>query len=210
VSTPTTESEILRAGLSRGEAGFTLIELLLGLFLALCLALGVAPVWVSFQSLGVRESDETIWTLQGRVAIARLEKDLRLAGADHCPFATGASVLDATPTRVVFLTRELDSTAPVLVEWELVNGSLMRRWGPCPGSRPSVFIHSLYSDNKTMLEGADPARSAFSYTVAGKRVAAPISATDLLLVDSVDLVLNARPLAGGGAPSVKTSALVGR
>ena len=56
---------------AKTEPGFSLIEILLGLSLALCLALGVAPLWTSFQALGVREGDETIWALQGRVAAAR-------------------------------------------------------------------------------------------------------------------------------------------
>ena len=54
------------------ESGFSLIEVLLGLALSLCLALGLAPVWVSFQSLGVKEGDQTVWVLQGKVAAARL------------------------------------------------------------------------------------------------------------------------------------------
>jgi Tfp pilus assembly protein PilW len=174
-----------------GNAGFSLIELLLGLSLALCLALGVAPVWVSFQSIGVREGDETIWALQGRVAVARFERDLRLIGLQRCPFATAAAVLQATSSQMVLLVSTSDSTPPLLVEWELVNGALMRRWGACPAIRPSVFNHSLYADSKTMLENVDTARSALSYVVADCAAVAPVAAADLPLVDVVAIDLSA-------------------
>jgi prepilin-type N-terminal cleavage/methylation domain-containing protein len=171
------------------DAGFTLIELLIGLSLALCLALGVAPLWVSSQSVGVREADETVWTLQGRVAGARLERDLRVAGSQGSSFPVSGAVLQATSTQVVFLFAALGEASPTLVEWELVGGTLMRRWGPCPATRPNTFNHSLYSDNKTMLENLDTSRSTFSYWVAGLAVAPPVTTTDVPLVDGVRLEL---------------------
>lgn len=195
---------------ARGERGFSLIEILLGLSLALCLALGVAPVWVSFQSLGVREGDETIWALQGRVAGARLERDLRLVGLQHCPFATGAVVLQATVSQVVLLVSNPESAAPLLVEWEITGGSLMRRWGPCPATLPSTFSHSLYSDNKTMLENLDTSQSGFSYRVAGRSVACPVSTADLPLVDGLMVELAPGSTGGSGEDAVKVSGQVGR
>lgn len=193
-----------------GEAGFSLIEILLGLSLALCLALGVAPLWVSSQSLGVREGDETIWVLQARVAVARFEKDLRLAGAQNCPFATGAAVLQATPSQVVLLVPASGSTAPLLVEWERVNGSLMRRWGACPAGLPSTFNHALYADNKTMLENVDTTQSRFTYLVAGCATAAPLSGTDLPLVDAIAVDLWAGGQQAAPAAHVVASGPVGR
>ena len=181
----------------------------MGLSLALCLALGLAPVWVSFQSLGVSEGDATVWALQGRVAAARLEKDVRLAGFQTCPFPTGATVLQATASQVVLLVTTPGSAAPILVEWELVNGSLMRRWGACPAIRPSTFAHSLYPDSKTMLENVDTARSGFSYLVAG-RDAGTVQAADLSLVDHVSLRVVERGEGAPGTTSVAVSALVGR
>jgi len=212
VSISTSDPMPARLSHSRGigEAGFSLIELLLGLSLALCLALAVAPVWVSSQSLGVREGDETIWFLQARVAGARFERDLRLAGPQRCPFATGATVLQATPSQVVLLVATSDSTAPRLVEWELVNGSLMRRWGVCPAGRPSTFSHSLYADNKTMLENADTARSTFSYLVAGCAAPLPLPAADLPLVDAITVELTARPDGAAPLAHVSASGAVGR
>jgi type II secretory pathway component PulJ len=172
-----------------GQGGFSLIELLLGLSLALCLALGVAPIWISFQSLGAREGDETIWTLQARLAGARFERDLRLAGLRYCPFATAATVLQATTSQVVLVVTASDSTAPIVVEWELVGGSLMRRWGPCPAACPSTFSHSIYSDSKTMVEDVDTARSIFSFQVAGRAATAPVAAGDLPLVDVIAIAV---------------------
>ena len=192
------------------EAAFSLIELLLGLTLALCLALGVAPLWVSSQSLAVREGDETIWALQAQVAGARFERDLRLTGFQDCPFATGATVLQATPLQVVLLVKTSGSTGPLLVEWELVNGSLMRRWGACPAVRPSTFSHSLYADSKTMLENVDTARSRFSHLVANRAAAAPVSAADLPLVDAISMELTAQPGRAAAAAHVRASGRVGR
>jgi Tfp pilus assembly protein PilW len=169
----------------RAEDGFSLIELLLGLSLALCVALAVAPLWTGLQALASREGDATVWSLQGRVAGARLERDLRMSGFQACPFAAASVVLQATSSQVVLLQQAPGASAPMLVEWELTGGSLMRRWGPCPANLPTAFPHSLYTDNKTMLEDVAVAGSQFSYTLAGSETPAPVTAGDLPLVDSV-------------------------
>lgn len=195
---------------ARWQAGFSLIEILLALSLALCLALGVAPLWVSFQSLGAREGDETIWTLQGRVAGARFERDLRLSGLQGCPFATATSVLQASASQVVLLVTTSGSGAPLLVEWEIVNDSLMRRWGPCPATRPSTFSHALYSDNKTMLENVDTARSKFSYVVAGCAAEVPLPAADEPLLDSVTMELSGRQEGAAAGAVMTASGRIGR
>ncbi len=219
MSTSTTESRprgraAWHSGGQRAKeaAGFSLIELLLGLSLALCVGLGVAPVWVSSQSLAARAGDETVWMMQGRVAVARLERDLRLAGAQGCLFPAGGAVLQATSSQVVLLVGTGESSVPLLVEWEVVNGSLMRRWGTCPPGLPAVFSHLLYSDSKTMLENVDVPRSSFSYLLAGSAVTAPVSAADLLLVDTVSLQVIARTSGspGSGVVTMNASGLVGR
>ena len=192
-----------------GEDGFSLIELLLGLSLALCLALSLAPVWVSFQALGAREADDTVWALQGKVAGARLEKDLRQAGFQTCSFPAAGSVLQATDTQVVLLVASPGSQEPVLVEWELVGGSLMRRWGDCPATCPPTFAHSLYLDSKTMLENVDAGRSGFSYRVAG-REASEVAAADLGLVDGVSFRVVERGGSAAGDAGVSAYARVGR
>ena len=210
VSTCTSErTRIAVRAIASRERGFTLIEVLLGLSLALCIALGLAPVWVSFQSLGVKEGDETVWALQGRVAVARLEKDVRLSGSQSCAFPTAGTVLQATAAQVVLLVSSPGSTAPILVEWELVNGSLMRRWGACPAGRPSTFPHSLYPDSKTMLEDVDTTQSGFSYLVAG-RDAAVVAASDLPLISGVSLRIVEHGQGAGGPVSVAASAWLGR
>ena len=197
------------AAAGRGKSGFSLIELLLGLVLSLCLALGLAPVWVSFQAVASTQGDRTVWIAQARVATARLERDVRVAGFTTCPFSNSSIVLQAGSSQVVFLTRPEGSPAPVLVEWEVVNGSLMRRWGVCPALRPAAFPHSLYSDNKTMLENVNTAASSFSYRVAGRDVGLPGSA-DLSSIDEVSISVAQKAASAGGAPVVRAAALVGR
>lgn len=210
-------SKLLRPEFSRGRsaacgngAGLSVIELLIALALGLSLALGVAPLWTSFQALGGRETDKTIWALQGRVAAARLERDLRSATAEGCPFVVGGPVLQATASQVVMLVRKADSMAPILVEWELVAGSLMRRWGPCPAVRPLTYPHSLYSDSKTMLEGIASAASAFGYDAAGTRVPAPIDSHDLMLVDGISLLVASGSAVPGAGERIRIATRVGR
>lgn len=156
------------------KAGFTLIELLLGLALAACLAVVAAPVWLAFENAGVQAADDTVWLLQQRVAVSRLERDLRLARADSCPFEVAGAVLEASPSQVVVLRCSDEGGLPMVVEWEMVGSALMRRCGPCPGVRPGTWKHSVYVDHKTMLERV-PAGSGFLYRVRG---AAPVSAVD--------------------------------
>jgi hypothetical protein len=182
---------------------------LLGVALALCLALGLAPVWVSFQALGVQEGDATVWVCQGKVAAARLEKDARLAGFRTCPFAASGAVLQATSTQVVLLVGGSTGSAPILVEWEIANGALMRRWGPCPAVRPATFSHSLYIDNKTMLEEVDGAASTFSYSVAGRQ-AGVVNVSDLAFVDEVTIELARCKDGPAATASVGIGARVGR
>ena len=176
----------------RSEPGFSLIELLLGLSLTLCLALALAPVWSSAQSRGVRDSDAAIGVLEGRVVAGRIEKDLRLATAQHCPFAVAGAILDAQPAQVVFLTSDSKGQPPTIVEWEIAGSALMRRKGTCPGTKPVTFPHSLYTDHKTMLDGLRPG-GQFTYYVGGVAVTAPVPVADLPLVDKVDLKLTHVP-----------------
>jgi type II secretory pathway pseudopilin PulG len=136
--------------------GFSVIELILGLALTVCLAVAVAPLWLSLQGTGVREGDQTVRLLQARVAAARFERDLRLASAAGCPFSLSAPILEASPSQVVFVERPTAGAALILVEWEIVDGTLMRRRGACPVARPVIFSHSLFVDHKTMLEGVRP------------------------------------------------------
>jgi hypothetical protein len=143
------------------------------------------------------------------VAAARLEKDARLAGFDTCPFAAAGAVLRATSSEVVLLVGGSESSRPILVEWEIVNGTLMRRWGPCPAVRPAAFSHSLYIDSKTMLEDVDGTKSTFAYSVAG-RWAGVVDASDLALVDEVTMEVARRRDGPAAAAWVGTGARVGR
>ncbi|MBN1321826.1 MAG: hypothetical protein JXA87_13425 [Thermoleophilia bacterium] len=186
-----------------------MIELLVGLALALCLAAVAAPLWLSLESAGAREGDRTVQWLQGRVAVARLERDLRLASGDSCLFAVSGPLLEATADQVVFLGRTRPGAAPILVEWELVGGSLMRRWGDCPTARPSSYRHSLYRDHKTMLEGVRPG-SVFAYLVDGVATAGPIAQANLESVEAVVLTMRVDVEGERGSVRVATTARVGR
>ncbi len=189
--------------------GFTLVELIVGLTLAVCLAVAIAPFWTTLQRAGAEATDETVCLLQGRVAIARFERDLRLAGAGGCQFAVTWPVLEASASQLVFLERQGPGAVPLLMEWEIVCGSLMRRWGPCPSARPQTYAHSRYRDSKTMLEGVQGA-SAFGYVVRGGIVPGPVPEKDLPLIEGVVLQLKS---VGGGARrpvDLATTARVGR
>ncbi|OFW60568.1 MAG: hypothetical protein A2133_11950 [Actinobacteria bacterium RBG_16_64_13] len=136
----------------------------------------------------MRAADRTVGAVQGRVAVSRLERDLRLASAGGCPFAAAGPVLEASASQVVFLRRAATGSKPILVEWEVVGGSLMRRWGPCPDETPSTYPHSNFSDNKTMLENLGNG-SSLEYVVNGMLVSPPVAGTDLAAIDAVVLTL---------------------
>ena len=189
--------------------GFSVVELLVGLALALCLATAAAPLWLSLESAGVQEAERTVQWLQGRVALARLERDLRLASSRGCLFVVDGPVLDATASQVVFLEHSADASPPVLVEWEMTGDSLMRRWGPCPIVRPSVFGHGLFTDHKTMLERLE-GRGAFTYVVGGAETDGPIPERELTLVDAVILRMTVGDQLGQSSENLGTEARVGR
>lgn len=186
-----------------------MVELLVGLALALCLAAAAAPLWLSLERAGTQEGDRTVQWLQGRVAVARLERDLRLASAGGCLFAVSGPLLEAAADQVVFLERARPGAAPILVEWELVGGALMRRWGDCPATRPSSYRHSLFRDHKTMLEGVR-AGSAFSYVIEGVETSGPVIGAGLESVDAVILTVCADVEEERGSVRVATTARVGR
>ena len=171
--------------LRRRDRGFTVVELLVGLTLALLLALGTAPMVLSLQAVGVAEGDRTVGALQGRVAAARLERDLRLASAGDSPFCCEGPILEASASQVVFLGHAYAADSTVLIEWEVAGTSLMRRWGPCPTQRPSTFTHSLYTDSKTMVSGLAPG-ARLSYKLCGQ-LSSSVAEQDLWRVESVSL-----------------------
>lgn len=209
VSTSTSEPLVWSKAAGRHESGFTLIELVIGLALAVILALAVAPLWISLQSGSTRESDQTICLLQERVAVSRFERDLRLASAADCPFALTAPIVEATDSRVVFVTRSVTGVDPIVVEWEIVRGSLMRRWGPCPSTRMVALSGSAYRDNKTMLEGVQSG-SSFTYIVDGTSQVAPVTEAELAAIERVTLDLRAKSEGARSPVRVVSEARVGR
>jgi hypothetical protein len=203
-STSTTSRQQLR-----DSAGLGLLELLIGLTLALCLALAVAPLLTSLQKSGVEEADRTVQTLQARVAFGRFEQDMRLAGAAGSLFPTSGAVLEAGESRVVLLVRREPDSVPILVEWELTEHSLMRRWGPCPPTRPKVFGTSMFIDNKTMLEGVQGG-SRLVFLVGEEEADSPLKKAALVRVDRIALELRTSPPGQRGSIRLSTMARVGR
>jgi hypothetical protein len=167
------------------------------------------PLWVSLETVGAREGDRTVQSLQGRVAVARLERDLRLASAKGCPFTVTAPVLEASASQIVFLETPATGSSLLVFEWEIVGGALMRRWALCPAIRPAVYKHSLFRDNKTMLEGVEGG-GAFAYVVDGAVVAGPIAQSDLPRIEGVVLGLQVGDEMGKGTSEVGTTARVSR
>lgn len=188
---------------------FTAIELLLGLTLAIVVIMAVAPLWLSLEKTGVREADRVITVMQARVAIARFERDLRLASAGECPFATAEAVLAATPSQVVLLSRGADDGSLRVVEWEVVSGRLMRRWGWCPPARPVTYENGLYLDHKTMLEGVAEG-SGFSYGLSDRSEVEMVPGDELSLIRAVTLSLGSEVNSAVRRSGLSTTAPVGR
>lgn len=191
-----------------------MVELLVSIALSVTLAMALAPLWISLTSTGARTTDRTVWLVQQRVAAARLERDLRLAGGGDCLFPTTGALLEASGSQVVLLQRAADGSTPLIVEWEIVRGALMRRWGRCPHARPVAFQHSLYQDHKTMLEDVGVG-SSFTYVVRGVDQPAPVAESDLQGVETVVLHLLPGIVAGPSttgsiANDLTTYARVGR
>lgn len=206
-STSSGDRLALRAG---GRLGFTLVELLIGLTLALSLSVVTAPVWLSLERSGTRATDDTIWVLQARVAASRFERDMRLATASESPFAVSGAVLEASDSQVVFLGQQASGgSRPIVVEWEIVKGSLMRRWGPCPLYRPATYAHSVFTDNKTMLEGLSSG-SSFTYVVDGTAVAGTVAPDRLARVEAVLLHVSAVDKQGDASTDVERDAFITR
>jgi Tfp pilus assembly protein PilW len=205
----TSRGRLLRSWGPSAVTGFSLVELIVGLALAMCVAVAAAPSWLALESTGASEADRTVCLLQGRVAVARLERELRLASAAGCPFAVTGPVLEASVSQLVFLERSPGSSVPLVVEWEIAGRSLMRRWGPCPAARPLAFAHSLYRDNKTMLEGVRSG-SVFEYVVRGSVGAGPVCASDLASIEAVVVRLEAGGAGARGPVETAATARVGR
>jgi competence protein ComGC len=201
-------SSVARAS-GRRSAGFTALELLVGIALTVLLALGVAPLVLSLQAAEVQEADRTVMMMQGRVAAARLERDLRMASAFGSSFSAEGPILEATPRQVVFVGRTGGKSGLSIIEWELSGSALMRRWGPSPGARPVSFGHSLYVDHKSMVEElADDAH--LSYLVNGVVVSGKVPATDLAGVEAVVICGSGRDTRGYWPAAVFATARVGR
>ena len=190
-------------------SGLGVIEVLLGLSLALCLALAVAPLLTSLQRTGVEQADRSVQAVQARVALARFERDMRLAGGSGCPFPTSGALLEAGASRVVLLVPPQFDATPIMVEWEIAGSRLMRRWGECPPTRPVVFTTSLFVDSKTMLEGVRE-DSHLSYLIGERVVAPPVGLSELAKVDKVVLELLAAPSGLESPLCITTTGRVGR
>lgn len=193
----------------RMDQGFSLVELLWALVLTGLLISSVGPCWIGLQKAGIGQSDRAIAVVQGRVASARLEQDLRQAGTRDVSFKADGPLLRCEPNEVVFIAKENADAPPKLLEWEVSSGKLMRRWGSCPVSRPQSITHSLYADNKSMIEGV-ASGAGFHYVLIDGAALSSVPADELYLVDKVQL--EEKVVIPGGVLSAHllASALVGR
>lgn len=170
-----------------GSPGFTLLELLLALALSVMLAVAVLPVWTGLLEYQTAASDHVIDLTQGRVAGARLARDLRLAGAVEVANAEGVALLRAEGNEMVLLSRVGEEGGVELVEWELAGSRLVRRRSPWTGPLPDVIGHGTFIDHKTMLEGVSSA-ARFSYLSGGRELVDPVVEQERRrLVDEVRL-----------------------
>ena len=193
----------------RNTGGFTAMELMVGVSLAVLITLGVGPLVVSIQSSSSLEGDRSVAVLQGRVAAARLERDLRMATAEGCPFEVEGPILQASDRQIVFLSVCSDTETLLVVEWELAGSVLMRRWRVCPTEKPVSLVHALYIDNKTMLEGVG-ADATFTYALDDGYPAADVAERDLFRVAIVSLSCSGIDRDGTWATLAEVKARVGR
>jgi len=161
------------------------MELLVGLALSLALALAIAPLWTTAEEVTVDGGDRVLATFQTRTAVARLERDLRLASALGGGDLQCAPVVEADGSHVVVVTRSAVDATPEIVEWELVGGSLMRRRGPWAGIPAGGVSHSQFNDHKTMLEGL-AAGASFAY-LSGSRFLAADATPERGAITDVDI-----------------------
>lgn len=162
--------------------GFSLVEVLVALCLSLVIMMGISAVWVTTVRTGVGSQELLVEVQRWRVVAARMERDLRVASADGVPGLCGSPLLEASPTRLVMVTRPTSDGALEIVAWEFVNGVLMRRRTPLPTEGPPVSIGG-FRDNKTMLEGVEG--GVFSYAAGAFPLGDTVSSAALRSVDAV-------------------------
>jgi prepilin-type N-terminal cleavage/methylation domain-containing protein len=184
------------------EEGFSFIEVMVALALALVVAAAALSLFTGLERTEAGDADRMILLTQSRVAVGRLERDLRLGTAQGCAFSVAGPLLEGQQNEVVLLTRSAEGGL-TLVEWEVTGSSLMRRKGPCPVVRPPVITHNLYNDNKTMLENMR-SDAAFHYFAYGAEVEAPVAPEHLPFIDEVRL--SGRAAVPGASLTVKVVA----
>lgn len=177
--------------------GFTLLEVLVALVLSLVILLGTAPLWVTTVRTSVLSQELLVDVERWRVVSARLERDLRMASAAGIRGLGCVPLMEATPARLVLVTRSAEGREPEIVAWEFAGNSLMRRRMPVPagGSLPAM---GGFRDNKTMLEGVGG--GVFSYSMGALALGTNVSTEDLMLVDAVAITCSVT--AGGRARGV--------
>jgi prepilin-type N-terminal cleavage/methylation domain-containing protein len=180
--------------MSTSERGFSLVELLLAVLISVLLALSVAPLWFSLQQVAAEAADDVTLVGQSRVALSRLERDLRLATRTVPELGGVGPILAADASQIVLVVRPLDAGPPLAVEWEIVGSALMRRKGAVSGPLAGPPAHAWYTDHKTMLDGLRSG-SGFRYFVGGLGMLADTDEIDCARVKAV--LLQGELTAGG-------------
>ena len=113
-----TRRQLRRAPGRGGQAGFSLIEALVGIAILLVVLLGVYQVYDAGQWLFWRAQARADVQQDIRLALERVRRELRMAGAD--PAATGqAAVQNPTATSVEFIIDAGASNTSALVRYDL-------------------------------------------------------------------------------------------
>jgi hypothetical protein len=132
----------------------------------------------------------------------------RQCGSLGVAYSVEGPILSALPGEVDLLLPGDADTPSRIVEWEVVSGKLMRRWGPTTMTRPDEISHSLFVDNKSMLEGLG--ECAFTYRLADGRTVSTASGDELGRVEAVVLTGRVVDVRSRLSSTVRSEASVGR
>lgn len=187
--------------------GFSLFEVLTAVCLSLALLLCTGPLWSTVGRTAAETHTRLLDAQRWGVVAARFESDLRLASTEGRGDLGCVSLLEATATRVVLVTRAQQGDGLEVVAWEFAGGSLMRRRSPLPPESPRPSSVS-FPDNKTMIEGVLAGR--FSYWNGSAELGAAVGRERLRQVTAIRAACTISATGGGRRFRVETQAALGR
>ena len=186
--------------LPRGQAGVTLVELLVAMALGLLVAAGIVAVFLSTSGSHRMQSQLARLQEDGRFAITRLTRDLRMAGAQYCApsGASGADDASRVPPRVptVYANGLMDALSDLTTRW----GS-----GPYPDrpTRPYGFPSFLWMRGYQCGKASCAPRAPDSLPPPGKTAGRRVAGADVLTLRYLD---TSAGWALGGASTISGTA----